>query len=64
MVEVKAKHSNLVHELMRALSEHRPREAALINNTNEQAAERQVGIVLFLSLGSAGRTNLTEYTHL
>ena len=32
----------------------------MINNINEQAAERKVVSILFLSLGSAGRNNLTD----
>ena len=60
VVAVKAKHSISVHDLLRAPTENNPRQAALINNMNEQAAERKVVSFLFLSLGSAGRKNLTD----
>ena len=46
-------------------TEQQPRVAALINNTNEQAAERKMVIVLFLSFGTAGRKSLTNhYPHM
>ena len=60
VVAVNAKHSISVHELLRAPTENNPRQAALINNMNEQAAERKVVSILFLSLGSTGRKNLTD----
>ena len=44
---------------MRTPTENNPRQAALINNINEQNAEKNVSI-LFLSLGTAGRKNLIE----
>ena len=66
IVAVNAKHSFSVHELLRTPTEAQPRQAALLNNTNEQAAERKiVSIFLFLSLGAAGRKNLTDkYPHM
>ena len=60
VVAVNAKHSISVHELLRAPTKNNPRQAALINNMNEQAAERKVVSLLFLSLGSAGQKNLTD----
>ena len=60
IVAINAKHSISVIELMRRATEERPRQAALINNLNEQAAESKIVSVLFLSLGSAGRKNLTD----
>ena len=64
-VAVNAKHSISVHELLRTPTEARPRQAALLNNTNEQAAERKIVSILFLSLGVAGRKNLTDkYPHM
>ena len=59
VVAVNAKHSISVHELMRTPTENQPRLAALINGMNEQAAERKIVSILFLSLGPAGHKNLT-----
>ena len=59
-VAVNAKYSSSVHELLRTPTENNPRQNALTNNMNEQAAERKVVSILFLSLGSAGRKNLTD----
>ena len=59
-VAVNAKHSISLHELLRTPTEDNPRQNALINNMNEQAVERKVVSILFLSLGSAGRKNLTD----
>ena len=42
------------------VTEQQPRVLALINNLNEQAAERKIVSVLFLSLGSAARKSLTD----
>ena len=60
VVAVNAEQSISVNELMRTPTENEPRVTALINGMNEQAAERKVLSILFLSLGSAGRTNLTD----
>ena len=65
IVAVNAKHSISVHELLRTPTEAQPRQAALLSNTNEQAAERKIVSTLFLSLGAAGRKNLTDkYPHM
>ena len=42
------------------VKEKNPRIAGLINNLNEQATERKVVSVLFLSLGTVGRKSLTD----
>ena len=60
MVAAIAKYSISVNELLRPATEQNPRIAALLNNLNEQAAERKMMSVLFLSLGTAGRKRLTE----
>ena len=60
MVAANAKYSISVNELLGATTEQNPRVAALINNLNEQAAERKIVSILFLSLGSAARTSLTD----
>ena len=60
VVAVHAKHSKSEHELLRAPTENNPRQAALINNMNKQAAEHKVVSILFLSLESAKRKNLTD----
>ena len=60
VVGVNAKHSISVHDLFKTPTEDRPRQNALINNMNEQAAERNVVSTLFLSLGTSGRKNLTD----
>ena len=44
-----------VNEILRTSREQQPRMAALIKNLNEQAAERKIVSVLFLSLGSAAK---------
>ena len=49
-----------VNELLRPAAEQNPRIAALINNLNEQAAERKIVSVIFLSLGTTGRNSLTD----
>ena len=46
--------------MLRTPTENIPRVPALLNNLNEQAAERKVASILFLSLGVAGRKNLTD----
>ena len=60
VMAVNAKYSICVPELTRTVIEQQPRQAALINNLNEQAAERKSVSILFLSLGSAGKKNLTD----
>ena len=57
---VNAKYSLSVNELLRIVTEQAPMNLALINNLNEQAAERKVLSVLFLSLGTAGRKSITD----
>ena len=57
-VAVNAKLSITIRELLRTPTEVEPRQPAFINNLNEQAAERKVVSILFLSLGSAERKNL------
>ena len=57
---VNAKCSISVTELTRVPTQQRPRQAALMNNLNEEAAERKTVSTLFLSLGAAGRKNLTH----
>ena len=60
MVPVNAKFTISVDELLRNVTEQKPRNAALINNLNEQAAERKLASLLFLSLGMATRKSLTD----
>ena len=60
MVAANAKDSISVNEMLRTVTQQHPRIAALINNLNEQAAERKTVSVLFLSLGSAARKSLTD----
>ena len=60
MVATNAKYSISVNELLRPITQNQPRVPALINNLNEQAAERKLVSVLFLSLGSAARKSLTD----
>ena len=60
VMAVNAKHSIVVPELTRIGTEQQPHQAALLNNMQEQAAERKIVSILFLSLESAGRKNLTE----
>ena len=60
MVAVNAKNLISVSELFRTVPENRPRNAAIINNLNEQAGERQLISVLFLYLGTAARKSLTD----
>ena len=56
---VNAKYSISVPGLIRIPPEQQPRQAALINNLNEATAERKTVSILFLSLGAAGRKNLS-----
>ena len=60
MVAVNAKFSISVNEILREVTAQNPRIAGLINNLNEQAAERKVVSVLFLSLGTVGRKSMTD----
>ena len=60
IVAVNAKHSISVHELLRRPTQNQPRQAALLNNINEQAAERKIVSILFLSLVTAARKILTD----
>ena len=60
VMAINAKHAISVTELLRTPTQNSPRQAALLNNLNEQAAERKVVSILFLSLGVAGRKNLTD----
>ena len=55
-----SKYSISVTELTRVPTQQRPRQAAIINNLNEKAAERKTVSILFLSLGTAGRKILTD----
>ena len=50
MVAANAKYSISVNELIRTATAQQPRIAALINNLNEQAAERKIVSVPFLLL--------------
>ena len=59
-VAANAKYSISVNEILRNVTLQNPRIAALLNNLNEQAAERKMVSALFLSLGSAARKNLTD----
>ena len=63
MVAVNAKYSISVKEVPRIVIEQHPRVAALINNLNEEAAERKMVSVLFLSLRLAARKSLTDKAH-
>ena len=45
---------------MRKATEQAPRNVALLNNLNEQAAERKTISVVFLSLGTADRKSVTD----
>ena len=60
MVATNAKYSISVNEILRTVSAQNPRVASLIKNLNEQAAERKIVSVLFLSLGTAARKSLTD----
>ena len=60
IVAVNAKHSISDHELLRTPTQSQPRQAALLNNINELAAERKIVSILFLSLVTAARKNLTD----
>ena len=60
VMAVNAKHAISVPELLPTPTENISRVPALLNNLNEQAAERKVVSILFLSLGVAGRKNLTD----
>ena len=55
-----ANYSISVPELIRKPTEQQPRQPALLINLNEQAVERKVISILFLSLASTGRKNLTD----
>ena len=59
-VAVNAKYSLSVNELLRIATKQAPRNLALLNNLNEQAGERKVIIVIFLSLGTDGRKSVTD----
>ena len=60
VMAVNAKYSISVPELTRTVTEKQPRQAALINNLDERAAEKRIVGILNLSQGSAGRKNLTQ----
>ena len=60
MVAANAKYSISVNELLKITAQQQPRIAALINILKEQALERKIVSVLFLSLGSAARKCLTD----
>ena len=60
LMAVNVKYSISVTELTRVPTQQRPRQAALINNLNEEAAERKTVSIVFLSIGAAGRKNLTD----
>ena len=60
MVAANAKYSISVNELLRTATEQQPRIPALINNLDEQAAERKIVSVLFLSLGCAARKSFSD----
>ena len=57
---VNAKHATPVTELLRTPTKNNQRQATLLNNLNEQVAGRKVASILFLSLGVAGRKDLTD----
>ena len=48
-----------VRELAKAPTDQQPKQAALFKNLNKQVAERTSVYILFLSLRSARRKNLT-----
>ena len=56
----KRQNANSVQKKLRTSTENQPRQVALINNLNEQAAERKVVRKLFKWLGVAGRKNLSD----
>ena len=58
LMAVNAKYSISVTELTRVPTQQR--QAALINNLNEEAAERKTVSILLLSIGEAGRKHLTD----
>ena len=60
MVAANAKYTISVNELLRTVTARQPTIPSLINNLNEQAAERKTVSVLFLSLGCAARKSLTD----
>ena len=60
MIAANAKYSISVNQTLRDVIEQNSRIAGLINNLNEQAAERKMVSVLFLSLGTALRKSLTD----
>ena len=62
IVATNAKYSISVNELQRPATEQNLRIAALINNLNEQAPERNIVSVIFLSLGTAGRKTAGSLT--
>ena len=51
MVAANAKCSISVNKILRTATEQQPRVAAVINNLNEQAADRKILIVLFFISG-------------
>ena len=55
-----SKYSISVTEQTRVPTQQRPLQAALINNLNEETAERKTVSILFLSLGTAGRRSFTD----
>ena len=61
MTAANAKYSISVNEMLRTVTQQQqPRIAALINNLNDEAAERKIVSVLFLSLGSAATKSVTD----
>ena len=60
MVADNAKYSISVNELLRTVTARQPTIQSLINNLNEQAAERKIVSVLFSSLGCVARKSLTD----
>ena len=59
-VAVNANYSLSLNELLRITTEQAPRNLAVINNLNKQAAERKLISILFLSLGTAGGKSETD----
>ena len=59
-VAVIAKYSLSINAFLRITTQQAPRNLSSINNLNEEAAERKVISVLFLSLGTAGRKSVTD----
>ena len=59
-VATNTKYSISVTVVLRDVTEQQPRSPALLNNLNEQAAERKIVNVLFLCLVSAARKSLTD----